>query len=48
MLVRPAEDRAEALVDLRRDERDGADDHAARPAVDRQVVALGELVVADL
>ena len=46
-LVRPAEDRAEALVDLRRDERHGADDHAARAAVDRQAVALGELVVAD-
>ena len=46
-LVGPAEDRAEVLVDRGRHERHGADDHAARAAVDRQLVALAQLDVAD-
>ena len=41
--VGPAEDRLEVLVDRGRDERHRADDHAARAAVDRQVVALAQL-----
>ncbi len=41
--VGPAEDRLEVLVDRRRDERHHADDHAARPTVDRQVIALAQL-----
>ena len=46
-LVGPAEDRLEVLVDLRRDERHLADDHPAGAAVDRDRVALGELLAAD-
>ena len=45
--VRPAEERLEALVDLRRDERDLADDHVAGAAVDREQVAFGQLMLAD-
>ena len=45
--VGPAEDRLEVLVDLRRHEWDFADEHATRPAVDRDHVALDEPVVAD-
>ena len=41
--VGPAEDGLEVLVDRGRDERHRADDHAARAAVDREVVALAEL-----
>ena len=44
--VGPLEHGSEVLVDLRRDEIDGADDHVAGPAVDRDHVALGHLVVA--
>ncbi len=47
-LVGPAEDRAEVLVDRRRDERHRADDHLARAAVDRDQVPDGELVLAEL
>ena len=43
-LVRPAEDRLEVLVDRGRDERHRADDHPARAAVDREQVALAQLV----
>ena len=46
-LVGPAEDRLEVLVDRRRDERDLADDDASRAAVDRDHVALAQLVAAD-
>ena len=42
--VRPLEDRREVVVDLRRHERDGADDHLAGAAVDRDRVALVQLV----
>ncbi len=45
--VRPAEDRLEVLVDLRRDQRHLADEHAARAAVDRDHVALDQPAVAD-
>ena len=41
-VVGPAEDRLEVLVDLRRHERDLADEDAAGAAVDRDHVALGE------
>ena len=46
-LVGPGEDRLEVLVDRRRDERDGADDHAPGAAVDRDRVALVQRVLAD-
>ena len=46
-LVRPAEQRLEVLVDLRRDERHLADDHLAGAAVDREDVALCQLVLAE-
>ncbi len=39
-LVGPAEHGLEVLVDLRRNERDLADDHAAGTAVDRDRVAF--------
>ena len=45
--VGPAEDRLEVLVDLRRHERHLADEHAAGAAVDRDHVALAQLVAAD-
>ena len=47
-LVGPLEDRPEVLVDLRRHELDRADDHVAARAVDRDHVALVQLVLADL
>jgi hypothetical protein len=43
-VVRPAEDRLEVLVDLGRHEVDRAEDHAPGAAVDRDHVALGQLV----
>ncbi len=46
-VVGPAEDRLEVLVDLRRDELDGAEHDAARAAVDRDHVTLGELVAVE-
>ncbi len=46
-VVGPAEDRPEVLVDRGRHERDGADDHAAVPAVDREEIALAQLVTVD-
>ncbi len=46
-LVRPAEQRPEALVDPGRDEGDLADDHVAGAAVDREDVAFGQLVVTE-
>ena len=46
-LVGPLEDRLEVLVDARRHERHLADDDAARAAVDRDHVALAQLVPAD-
>ena len=45
--VGPAEQRLEVLVDLRRHERDLAHDHLAGAAVDRDQVALGQLVPAE-
>ena len=42
--VGPAEQRLEAVIDLRRDEQYLADDHVAGAAVDREQVALGELL----
>ena len=45
--VGPAEDRLEVLVDLRRDEVDRAEDHAAGAAVDRDRVALAEVVAVE-
>src|SRR5262249_60761255 len=47
MLVGPAEDHLEVLVDLRRYQLDCTDDNDAAPAVDRDRVALRELVRAD-
>ena len=41
---RPSEHRVEVLVDRRRDERDGPDDHAPGAAVDRDRVALVQRV----
>ena len=46
-LVGPPEDRLEVLVDLRRDEVDRAEDHPAGAAVDRDRVALAELVAVE-
>ena len=45
--VRPAEDRLEVLVDLRRHERHLTEDHAAGTAVDRQHVFLPQLVAVE-
>ena len=47
MLVRPAENGLEVLVDLRRHELDRADDHDPAPAVDRDHVSFGQVVTAD-
>ena len=46
-VVGPVEDRLEVLVDRGRDERDLADDDASGAAVDRDHVALAQLVAAD-
>ena len=46
-VVGPAEDRLEVLVDRGRNERDRADDHASRSAVDRELIALAQLDVAE-
>ena len=45
--VGPAENRLEVLVDLRRDEVDRAQDHAAGAAVEREHVALGDLLAVE-
>ena len=46
-LVGPAEDRLEVLVDRGRHERHGAHDHAPGAPVDRQLVSLAQLDLAD-
>ncbi len=46
-LVGPAEDRLEVLVDLRRHERDGAEDDASGAAVDREQVVFAEVVAVE-
>jgi hypothetical protein len=47
VLVRPAENGLEVLVDLGRHELDRADDDDPAPAVDRDHVSLGQVVLAD-
>ena len=47
-IVGPTEDRAEVLVDRRRDERHLADDDSPGAAVDGQDVARAQLVLSDL
>ena len=46
--VSPLEHRLEVLVDLRRHEGNLAEDHAARAPVDRQQIALRELMAVDV
>ena len=46
-VVGPPEHRLEVLVDLRRNEAHGTDDHAPGATVDRQLVAFAELVLPD-